>query len=366
MASTTPRDLYASLRSLHRAAQNGPHPSPNLSLPDRSRLASTDTAIAFVAQHTEHLYAKQESSFVEIIAVKHGVENLGNKVNHFESGVKGALTSLAGRLDSVEERLDGVEENLGELRSQVKNVESQVKNVESQVKTLQNNVQSIENLVRNTTSIQLNSLAKWRDDPVHPIFSSAGGLAPDFPNTVYQFWALLMNPTALTRLAQHYEIGGWERWQRSSSHETDVTEFLALEDAVATCPERCLQALAGKWGLHYHQLQPPESRTKRKADSEDSAQSRRRPRVDFDEVVESVISQDDRGRYTWQNRNIRIGPRQPLPESSEISFTEVLRRYPNPPGHLRVSFESAEIRHLPRPSTPSPERPAHAAASSHS
>ena len=79
-------------------------------------------------------------------------------------------------------------------------------------------------------------------------------MAAEFPTTVREFWRLLSNKSALVRLAKHYSVVGWERWQRSSLYDTDATLYAEIEDAVNAYPSKCLRSLAMTWGLQYSAL----------------------------------------------------------------------------------------------------------------
>jgi hypothetical protein len=146
---------------------------------------------------------------------------------------------------------------------------------------------------------------------------------------------------SLVQLASHYSVSGWERWQRSRSDDSDVTEYHDLSDAVAAHSEQCLMILAAKWGLRYAELEQP--RPKRRTETDDSQPSRRvRARKESsDEVVESVFSRDESGRVVRQDRLIMVGERLHIAE--EVSITDVLEQYPLPPGHRRMSVETAEL-----------------------
>ena len=57
-------------------------------------------------------------------------------------------------------------------------------------------------------------------------------MAKGFPNRVKDFWRLVLDPTTLMELARHYLVEGWERWQRASLRDIDVSYYTELEDTV--------------------------------------------------------------------------------------------------------------------------------------
>ena len=60
--------------------------------------------------------------------------------------------------------------------------------------------------------------------------------------------------STLARLARHYSVSGWERWQRSNSDDTDATAYEDLDGVVTAYPDKCLRFLATTWGLQYSGL----------------------------------------------------------------------------------------------------------------
>ncbi|KAL2801529.1 hypothetical protein BJX63DRAFT_438749 [Aspergillus granulosus] len=174
------------------------------------------------------------SSLGERVASSSKVDN---KVDRFEQGAKEALTGLS-------ERLEGVEEDLKLLRNEVKGVQSQFTSFPQETNARFDNPRGqcaeLRSSLSNTTAIQLNALRKLSDDPIEPVSALitvqgklVSAIAPDFPQTVREFWQLTSNMSALLRLAEHYSVTGWERWQRNNSDETDRTEFAELDIAVA-------------------------------------------------------------------------------------------------------------------------------------
>ena len=124
-------------------------------------------------------------------------------------------------------------------------------------------------------------------------------MATDFPTTVREFWRLLSNKSALTRLANHYSVAGWDRWKRATSGDTDVTCYTELEDAVTAHPDKCLRALAMSWGLQQTALErlglqrEVRLRGKRKADTDNgSRRVRAREDQNSSSASESTSSQD--------------------------------------------------------------------------
>jgi len=158
-------------------------------------------------------------------------------------------------------------------------------------------------------AIQLNSLRKWLDDPIQPVSASiqigdcqSYTVAADFPTTIREFWRLLSNKSSLIKLAKHYSVVGWERWQRSASYDTDATSYDTIENAVTAYPSKCLRSLAMTWGLQYSALERlgrPQRQEglgrhhKRKADTDNgSRRVRAREDQDSDSTAESTSSQD--------------------------------------------------------------------------
>jgi len=218
----------------------------------------------------------------KIDQVDQKVDNLDQGVQRFESGAKKALTSLSGRLNVVEE-------DLKELRKEVKDVQSQINNMQRGI--------------TNTMALQVNGLRQRLFEPIEPISTPMQigdeqifRVPPDFPVTIREFWQLRTKIPTLVQLASHYSVSGRERWQRSTSDDSDVTEYHDLSDAVAAHSAQCLMILAAKWGLRYAELEQP--RPKRRTATDDSQPSRRvRARKESsDEVVESIFSRDESGR----------------------------------------------------------------------
>ncbi|KAL5332618.1 hypothetical protein BJX70DRAFT_404413 [Aspergillus crustosus] len=280
----------------------------------------------------------------DIKTVDGKIEKVDHKVDILEQGAKEALTGLS-------ERLDDVEEDLKLLRKELKDVQSQVTSFQQEANAKFDNLRGqfaeLQSSLSNTTAIQLNALRKWLDDPLEPVSALipvqgklVSAIAPDFPQTVRGFWQLTSNISALLRLAKHYSVTGWERWQRSTSDETDRTEFADLDIAVAAHARRCMMALTSKWGLQYAFLERPR---KRSAETDDESEVRRVRlwRLSRTDIVESVISQDESGELTCQDQVTRFGPPQPVPSDSVIM--NVYEHYAGAPGALRISFESAEL-----------------------
>ena len=158
-------------------------------------------------------------------------------------------------VDRVDTKVDEVKTDVAELKTDMKSLGERQDRLESQIDNVRTGV-------NNGMAIQLNSLRKWLDDPIQPISASVQIkdrqryiVAADFPTTVREFWRLLLNRPALVRLAKHYSVVGWERWQRSSSYDTDVTSCAEIEDAVNAYPSKYLRSLAMTWGLQYSALE---------------------------------------------------------------------------------------------------------------
>ena len=69
-------------------------------------------------------------------------------------------------------------------------------------------------------------------------------MATDFPTTIREFWRLLLNKSALIKLANHYSVAGWDRWKRATLADTNITCYTELEDAVTIYLNKYLWALA--------------------------------------------------------------------------------------------------------------------------
>ncbi|RHZ68579.1 uncharacterized protein CDV56_109693 [Aspergillus thermomutatus] len=322
--SPDPHSVVETLRQT--ALKNSSAPPPQLSLPSRSRTVSNETQ-------------SYSEAAIELTGARNDINQLDQRVERFEQGARAALTSLSSRLGAVEEDLEELKSQFNDFRKEVR----------TEFDGFRAEFDGFRSGLANNTAIQINGLRKWLDDPLQPVSapvqvgdSQAFKVASEFPRSVKEFWQLGLDKSALTRLARHYGVTGWERWQRSTSEDTDVTEYDELEDAVAAHSERCLRILAATWGLHYSELERP--RPKRKAEVESDTEARRvRPKNELeDEALESVISQDERGNIFCQELVRQVRPRQRL--TSEIPFREVLERYPLPPGHHRMSFETASIR----------------------
>lgn len=123
--------------------------------------------------------------------------------------------------------------------------------------------------IRASRAIQVNALRKWLDESVEPVSvlvehvdgTMKYGIPEDFPLTIRDFWKLEQRVEALVRLAKHYQLTGWENWNRAGSDDTDITTINELETAVAAQPLRCLKILAAKWGLQFSLLEHPNPST---------------------------------------------------------------------------------------------------------
>ncbi|KAL4787084.1 hypothetical protein BJX76DRAFT_40668 [Aspergillus varians] len=345
MAPPPRSDSLTSLHILQETARKNSPQAPEISLPERPRnfqneAPYSDAAIGVVGIYTAHLYNEHGSWLVEVDGMRQDVktvdgkvEKVDHKVDRFEQGAKEALTGLS-------DRLDDVEEDLKELKKEVKDVQSQVKDVQSQVESLQRGIE-------NGSARQINMLRNGLKDSIEPIYAPAlvAGkttfvLSSDFPRTVADCWRLLQDPRALTRLAKHYSVTDWERWQRSSSNDTERTDYLNLEDAVAAHPYQCWKILVSKWGLQPIDLERPR---KRSPDSDSDELGPRRVkmrRISGSDICESVISRNEAGELTRQDQITRRGRPQPVPSDSII--TDVYKKYAGAPG-VRTSFESAEL-----------------------
>ncbi|KAL3483002.1 hypothetical protein BJX62DRAFT_92036 [Aspergillus germanicus] len=251
---------------LKTAAKKNSRQVPEISLPERPRDSQNyspyfDAAIGAVSVYTANLDREHGSWSIEMKAMRQDIktadgklEKVDHKVERFEHGAKEALTELS-------ERLDDVEEDLKELRKEVKNVQSQVKDVQSQVESVQRGIE-------NGSARQINALRNHLRDSIEPIYAPAlvagkytFALSPDFPRTIADCWRLLTDIHALVRLAKHYSVTDWEqRWQRGSSDDTERTDYVSIEDAVAAHPYQCWKILVTKWGLQHIDLERPRKR----------------------------------------------------------------------------------------------------------
>ncbi|KAL2859999.1 uncharacterized protein BJX67DRAFT_334995 [Aspergillus lucknowensis] len=346
MAPTPSSDSLTSLYALQDAARKNSHQAPELSLPERPRnfqndFPYSDAAIGVVSVYTTHLYNEHGSWLIEVNGMRRDiktvdgkVEKVDHKVDRFEQGARGALSALSVRLDEVETDLKG-------LKKEVKDVQSQVKDVQSQVESLQRGIE-------NGSARQINALRNRLKDSIEPIYAPAlvAGkqtfvLSPDFPRTVADCWRLLQDTPALVRLAKHYSVTDWERWQRGSSDDTERTDYVNIEDAVTAHPRQCWKILVSKWGLQHIDLERPR---KRLAETDDESEVRRvrLRRTSGSDICESVFSRNEAGELTRQVQITRRGPPQSVPSDSVI--THVYEKYAGASGpYGRVSFESAEL-----------------------
>ncbi|RHZ68410.1 hypothetical protein CDV55_101792 [Aspergillus turcosus] len=139
---------------------------------------------------------------------------------------------------------------------------------------------------------------------------SGSGWLPilNFPRSVAELWQSRSNIPALVRLAKHYCVTGGERWQRSTSEDTDRTEYNELDVAAASHLERCLMVLAAMWGLQY-QLERPRLKQTVELDDEPEVRRARARRTTGTEVLDSIISKDVSGELTRRDQIICVGPR---------------------------------------------------------
>ncbi|KAL2801590.1 hypothetical protein BJX63DRAFT_417012 [Aspergillus granulosus] len=379
-----PPDSLTSLQALRDAARKHSHQAPEISLPERPRKfqndSYSDAAIAVVGVYTAHLYSEHGSWSTEsnrlrqdIMAVDMKIGKVDQKVDRFEHETKEALTELSNRLDDVEEEVKELRKEVKDVQSQLKDVQSQVKDVQSQVKDVQSQFKSfqqevnsqfkevnsqfadvrsqfadLQSTIQNTKAVQLNTYRKLLDESIEPVSvlvslhgKQVFSVAPDFPQTVRDFWKLTSNIPALVRLAKHYSVTGWERWQRSTSDTTDRTEYADLDLAVADHPQRCLTNLSSKWGLQYTSLQRPRKRSRDSgSDGLESRQQLKMRRISGSDICESVFSRNKAGELVRQDQITRLRPPRPVPSSSIV--TRVYEKYAGAPGRFS-SFESAEL-----------------------
>lgn len=131
------------------------------------------------------------------------------------------------------------------------------------------------------------------------------------------------------------------------SGDPDTTQYHCINDAVAAHPERCLRALAVKWGLEYGQLQTLQAWgispqvPKRKVD--DSGTESRRVRFKPNSKVKTEISilSSDSSQALIQKR-IKTSAEATVPVNTTLEA--VLMEYGRIPGQTNPDEESAEVR----------------------
>jgi len=328
---------HTALKTLHRTIHERAAAPVYLALPERPRNLSTerdpyiDDAISMLSTSANYLYNEHRTWVLNTLEVKDGIDTLNRRIGRVEKDVR------------------DVKSQVDEVKSQVDEVKSQVAKFENQVDEHFTKLESqAEQRFINSTGIQLNSLRKLLDETIEPILAPVRvgdeqryTAAKEFPETVRDFWKLVLNPSALANLARHYSISGWRRWGRHGSDDTDATEYNSLEDAITAHRDKCLLMLACKWGLQYSLLERPDysRQQKRKAATDDGSSSRRvRAREEEDVSVESIISRDEDGEMFRQDRETRVRPRMPFTPGRTWS-----EQYPPMPGQRRMSFESAVL-----------------------
>jgi archaellum component FlaC len=315
--SATPFEpSYTALKSLRQKVSN--YTTASVTLPHRPENLSTDlhpyldNAIVTLSTSTAYLYDDNAPWAVRVVEVKKGVERVDTKVDEVKAEVaevKAQVDEVDKKVDEVDKKVDEVDKKVNEVKAEVTEIKTEVAEIKTGMRLLEerlenqmeirqelleNQINDVRSGVNNGMAIQLNSLRKWLDDPIQPV--SAAVLIEDrcrftvaagFPTTVREFWGLLSNKPTLIRLAKHYSVVGWERWQRSTSDDTDVTLYTEIEDAVAMYPNRCLRSLAMAWGLQISALERPGQQEglgryqKRKAET-DNGSRRVRAREDQD------------------------------------------------------------------------------------
>lgn len=241
------------------------------------------------------------------------------------------------RFDAVDKRFDAVDERLDAMDKRFDGVDKRLDKIEDEILGLRTEFRGF----------QMNSLRRILEDPIEPIAALVEKdgkkryeVAPDFPPTIKEFWRLDKKPDVLARLASHYDIPGWQNWNRARSDDTEATTFDDLETAVTQHPDKCLRILALKWGLRFDDLEsalpttpsdnlrplhpfshysPPRRRpilpippalSKRKAPP-DSRPDEKRARIEQEEV-HLALSPDREGNWFVQETQIQRGPRVPF------------------------------------------------------
>ena len=301
-----------------------------------------DSAIVTLSTSTAYLYDDNAPWAVGVVEVKKGVEGVDTKVDTVDAKVDkvdakldDVKTTLEGQIDDVKTTLEGqiddVRTQVVDVRTQVEDVKTQVEDVKTQMKNLTTQVDDLKTVVSNGTAVQLNSLRKWLNDPIAPIsalIQSKGSwrytVPKGFPKTIRDFWKLPQDLPTLAKLAEYYSVEGWDEWKMESSQDSSTTHYLELKHAVTAHPEKCLMALAMKWGLQYSsltrngRLERLANFGKRKAET-DNGSRRVRPKdgQESNSAAESTSSQndDDDDQRSQPSRVISAQP--PVPSSPE-------------------------------------------------
>ena len=263
------------------------------------------------------------------VKIGRSVMALSTSFDHSHSTLSGLLrtvrensnnnnTTLPERPDPANEsswHTDGAM-NVSRLEGDVADIKREVNQLGRRTGRLEIQVEDVKTQV---TALQINSLRRMLDDPIEPISAPVeveNGrrymVASDFPETIKDFWKLVHDSSALSRLVRHYSIRGWQKWGRSNSDDTEASLYDDLDDAVAAHPHKCLRILASKWGLQYSYLERPNTSTlgKRRANTQTNLDPKRH-RVGEGVDEEDIVSQGRDGNIFMHNRDVWPGPRVP-------------------------------------------------------
>jgi hypothetical protein len=143
---------------------------------------------------------------------------------------------------------------------------------------------------------------------------------------------IMITVPTLTSLAKHYSVEGWEDWQSLSWDDSDGTQYECLETAVKAHPQKCLRALAVKWGLKYGQLEKTirdddqifTTAQKRKADGETEPR-RVKARMTSDCETEIAILSTTSEEITVRKKVTKFEPNVKV--HSHTTLEELMRQY---------------------------------------
>ena len=334
-----------------------------------------DEAIGLLSTATNKAYVDRDSTDHRIQQIQGDLVAFESKVDLEFQYVHKRFGKVDGRLDNVDGRLDKVNRHLKDLDGRLTNVDCHLTNVDCHLKTMKDN---IDKQFEHNLAFQRNRLVRVLEAQIERIAEpkvdemgvKRNEVADAFPTTVWRFWLLKSNSmhkhhhlplsplvrrpllniivvSALQKLAKHYVVKGYEEWKMMESEDLDATQYHCLNDAVAAHPERCLRALAVKWGLEYGQLQTLQVRDinhqapKRKAD--DSETESRRVRFRSGSEVETEISiLSSNSRQARIQRRTRTSAEATVPINTTLSA--VLEEYGHIPGQTNPVEEPGEVR----------------------
>jgi hypothetical protein len=327
-----------------------------------------DEAIGLLSTATNKAYVDRDSTDHRINQIQGHLVAFESKVDlefqyvHKRFGkVDGCLDKVDGRLDKADRRLQQVVDASTKLEC---HLEAMKDNIDEQ---FGQNLAFQRNRLVHVLEAQIERIAEPKVDEMGV---RRNEVADAFPTTVWRFWLLKSNGmhkdqhlplsplvrrpllniivvSALQKLAKHYAVKGYEDWKMMEFEDPDATQYHCLNDAVAAHPERCLRALAVKWGLEYGQLQTLQVRDinhqapKRKAD--DSETESRRVRFKSGSEVETEISiLSSNSRQARIQRRTRTSAEATVPINTTLSA--VLEEYGHIPGQTNPVEEPGEVR----------------------